>query len=173
MKTYIDYGQELWFDYNRLRSNDDHTAFHIHPHYELYILTEPIRTETIICGKRIITDYPQILDYTSLISTEFQGTTFYSTNTLMREGTVAGIDGLKSGTTRAAGCCFTGTAQREGRRVISVVLNAPDQGARMTDTQALLEYGFARIAEREARKLWHKSLLNHWKEPAWRALTPT
>ena len=123
-------------------------------------------------ARRIITDFPQILDYTSLTSTEFQGKTFRSTNTLMREGALEGIDGLKSGTTKAAGYCFAGTAQRQGRRVISVVLNAPDDSARMADTQALLEYGFARLWEREARKIWRWSLLGYRRGPAYVALTP-
>lgn len=123
-------------------------------------------------ARRLITDFPQIMDYTSLISTEFQGKTFYTTNALMREGALEGMDGLKSGTTKAAGCCFTGTAQRQGRRVISVVLNAPDDNARMADTQALLEYGFARLWEREARKLWRWSLLGYRRGPAYVALTP-
>ena len=123
-------------------------------------------------ARRLITDFPQILDYTSLTGTQFQGKTFHTTNTLMREGTVEGIDGLKSGTTKAAGCCFAGTARREGRRVISVVLNAPDQDARMADTQLLLEYGFARIAERAARRMWRISLLDYLHVPVYRPLTP-
>lgn len=127
-------------------------------------------------ARRIITDFPQILDYTSLVSTEFQGKTFSTTNTLMREGTVEGIDGLKSGTTKAAGYCFTGTAQRHGRRIISVVLNAPSDSARMADTQALLEYGFAcrvaweigRIEEKAHRS---RTLVSPVLAPRWEALS--
>lgn len=128
-------------------------------------------------ARRIITDFPYILDYTSLTSTEFQGKTFYTTNTLMREGRVEGIDGLKSGTTKAAGCCFTGTAQRHGRRIISVVLNAPSDSARMADTQALLEYGFACRMEWELRQIREKvarsrAAVSPALEPRWEALSP-
>jgi D-alanyl-D-alanine carboxypeptidase len=56
---------------------------------------------------------------------------------------VEGIDGLKTGTTDGAGHCFTGTAQREGRRIISVVMGASGHTARMLESQTLLEYGFA------------------------------
>ena len=58
MRSYLNYGQGLRLDYTRLRSYGDRTAFHVHPHYELYLLTQPLKTESIICGKKIITDYP-------------------------------------------------------------------------------------------------------------------
>ena len=51
MRSYLNYGQGLRLDYTRLRSYGDRTAFHVHPHYELYILTHPLKTESIICGK--------------------------------------------------------------------------------------------------------------------------
>lgn len=102
-------------------------------------------------AKRIITDYPQILEYTSLTSTVFQGKTFNSTNTLLINGTCEGIDGLKTGTTSGAGYCFTGTAQRSGRRIISVVMNTTSYSARMSESRTLLDYGFACRTEREAQ----------------------
>lgn len=103
-------------------------------------------------ARRIIQDHPKILEYSSLTSTTFNGKTFWSTNGLMRNGTVKGIDGLKTGTTSKAGYCFTGTAVRDGRRIISVVMGAANGTARMTQSQTLLEYGFACRAERE--KVW-------------------
>lgn len=106
-------------------------------------------------AKRIITDYPQILEYSALPETYFQGKTFYSTNTLLRNGTCEGIDGLKSGTTDGAGYCYTGTALRDGRRIISVVMNSTGYSARMNDTKNLLEYGFQCRAQQE--ELWRKT----------------
>ena len=35
-----------------------------------------------------------------------------------------GVDGLKTGTTPEAGDCFTGTVERNGMRLISVVIKA-------------------------------------------------
>lgn len=102
-----------------------------------------------LLAQRLIADYPQILDYSSLPETVFQGKTFSSTNTLLRDQMMEGIDGLKTGTTDGAGCCFTGTAQREGRRIISVVMNSSSHAARMWESQALLEYGFACRQARE------------------------
>lgn len=100
-------------------------------------------------AQRFIAEFPQILEYSCLKSTAFQGNTFTSTNNLLRSGSVEGVDGLKTGMTYEAGYCFTGTAERNGRRIITVVMNSSDASTRMTDSQKLLEYGFARQAERE------------------------
>ncbi len=105
-------------------------------------------------ARRAINEHPEILKYSSLKSTVFQGETFYSTNRLLREGTFQGIDGLKTGTTTAAGYCFTGTASRNGRRIISVVMASENSAARISDSAALLEYGFSTRTNREA--LWPK-----------------
>jgi len=48
-------------------------------------------------------------------------------------------DGVKTGTTNAAGKCLVASAQKDNRRLICVVLNAPD---RYGDSKKLLEWGF-------------------------------
>jgi D-alanyl-D-alanine carboxypeptidase (penicillin-binding protein 5/6) len=66
-----------------------------------------------------------------------------------------GVDGLKTGTTDFAGYCFTGTAQKNGMRVITVVLNATDgkgQGgykARFDETKKMMDYAFANFSVKE------------------------
>lgn len=50
-----------------------------------------------------------------------------------------GAEGIKTGWTTPAGRCFAGAAKRDGRRLIVVVLNAPQM---WEDTVALLDYGF-------------------------------
>lgn len=102
-----------------------------------------------LLARRIIEDYPQILQYSSLKSTYFDNRTFKSSNLLLLDDSVAGIDGLKTGTTSQAGFCFTATAKRNGQRIIAVVMNAASRDAVMSDCQTLLEYGFACRAERE------------------------
>ncbi|AET70020.1 D-alanyl-D-alanine carboxypeptidase [Desulfosporosinus orientis DSM 765] len=49
-------------------------------------------------------------------------------------------DGVKTGTTTAAGKCLVASATKEGRQLLAVVLNAPD---RFGDSKKLLEWGFA------------------------------
>ena len=53
---------------------------------------------------------------------------------------VPGADGVKTGTTQAAGQCLVASATRDGMRLLSVVLDSMD---RWRDTSTLLEYGFS------------------------------
>lgn len=62
-----------------------------------------------------------------------------NTNRLLHSD-FAGIDGVKTGTTSAAGHCLVASATRGGRRLIAVVLHC---GNRYQDASRLLEYGFA------------------------------
>jgi len=52
------------------------------------------------------------------------------------------VDGLKTGHTESAGFCLTASAKRDDQRLISVVLGAPNEKARTSASQALLNYGF-------------------------------
>jgi D-alanyl-D-alanine carboxypeptidase (penicillin-binding protein 5/6) len=52
------------------------------------------------------------------------------------------VDGLKTGHTDDAGYCLVASAERDGMRVISVVLGTSSEKARANGTQALINYGF-------------------------------
>ncbi len=54
----------------------------------------------------------------------------------------AGLDGLKTGHTTEAGYCFTGTAQRDGLRLISVIMGTDTEPERFEETRKILDYGF-------------------------------
>lgn len=56
-----------------------------------------------------------------------------------------GMDGIKTGFTNAAGFCLAATAERNGVRVIAVVLGAPNVDARTDDVRRLLDYGFSQL----------------------------
>ncbi|MFA6062305.1 MAG: D-alanyl-D-alanine carboxypeptidase family protein [Gallionella sp.] len=51
-------------------------------------------------------------------------------------------DGLKTGHTETAGFCLVGSAKRDKRRLISVVLGADSDSQRAAESQKLLNYGF-------------------------------
>jgi serine-type D-Ala-D-Ala carboxypeptidase (penicillin-binding protein 5/6) len=51
-------------------------------------------------------------------------------------------DGVKPGYTGDAGACLIGMAERDGHRLISVVMNAPQL---YTDSRALLDWGFVQL----------------------------
>jgi D-alanyl-D-alanine carboxypeptidase (penicillin-binding protein 5/6) len=52
------------------------------------------------------------------------------------------VDGMKTGYTEAAGYCLVASAQRDGMRLISVVLGTPSTSARVQSSESLLNYGF-------------------------------
>jgi len=58
-------------------------------------------------------------------------------------GRVEGLDGLKTGFTNGAGFCLSATAQRNGRRVIVVVMGSSDSKTRDVKVAELIERGFA------------------------------
>ena len=58
---------------------------------------------------------------------------------------VAGADGVKTGYTKAAGRILVSSAAREGRRLVAVTINAPDDWA---DHAAMLEDGFSKYTVR-------------------------
>jgi D-alanyl-D-alanine carboxypeptidase (penicillin-binding protein 5/6) len=61
-------------------------------------------------------------------------------------GTVAGVDGLKTGFTNGAGFCIAATAQRGGRRVIVVMMDCPDSKSRDLRVADFIERGFAALS---------------------------
>jgi D-alanyl-D-alanine carboxypeptidase (penicillin-binding protein 5/6) len=52
------------------------------------------------------------------------------------------VDGMKTGHTQSAGYCLIASAKRDNTRRISVILGAPTDAARATESQKLLNYGF-------------------------------
>ena len=103
---------------------------------------------------RHLVQHTDVLKYTSVRDRPFglgraQGPLQMSNHNKLL-GKVAGVDGLKTGYTASAGYCLSATAERSGRRVITVVMGAfgpnrqIDRG-RFRDLKAIefLERGFA------------------------------
>jgi D-alanyl-D-alanine carboxypeptidase (penicillin-binding protein 5/6) len=61
------------------------------------------------------------------------------------------VDGMKTGYTESAGYCLVSSAERNGMRLIAVVLGAKSPAARANESQALLNYGFRFF---ETHKIW-------------------
>lgn len=93
-------------------------------------------------AQKLITEYPDVLNYTSMTYLNFRGQSYYPTNKMLpgRAYEYAGTDGLKTGTTSAAGCCFTGTAVRDGKRLVSVVMGENNTNMRYVDTIKMMDY---------------------------------
>lgn len=110
----------------------------------------------------LLKDYPEVLETASIPKKTFREGTDdaiqMSNWNFMLPGLVyeyAGVDGLKTGTTELAGFCFTGTAERNGTRLIAVVMNAVDSKgvgsykARFDATAKLFDYGFGQFSKQE------------------------
>ena len=112
----------------------------------------------------LLKDYPEVLETTSIPKKIFREGTPDAINmanwNFMLPGLVyeykgATVDGLKTGTTNFAGHSFTGTAEKDGLRVIAVVMKAVDSNgvgsykARFDAARALFDYGFSQFAKEE------------------------
>ena len=62
-------------------------------------------------------------------------------------------DGLKTGSTSEAKYCLSATAERNGMRLIAVVLGVPNSQTRFDEARAMMDYGFANYSRAQvARK---------------------
>ena len=84
-----------------------------------------------------------VRQYTTLWQDTIRSGEFGLTNTNKLVRTYDGILGLKTGTTSAAGSCISAAAERNGMRLIAVVLGAENTKDRFSAASSLLDYGFA------------------------------
>jgi D-alanyl-D-alanine carboxypeptidase (penicillin-binding protein 5/6) len=75
------------------------------------------------------------------------------------------VDGMKTGYTESAGYCLVTSAQRDGMRLVSVVIGTRSEKARENSSQALLNYGFSFY---ETRKL-HDAGVSLQQVEVWKA----
>ena len=116
-------------------------------------LTEPGHITTArdlgTLATRLIQDFPEYIGYYAIKKYRYPGTPASNENNrnllLFRDPSV---DGLKTGHTEAAGYCLIATAKREvvgmpGRRLLSIVLGTSSESARATESQKLINWGYA------------------------------
>lgn len=95
-----------------------------------------------LMARELITKYPEVLEITSVQSKMIRNGTFKLENTNHVLGRYEGLDGLKTGFTDEAGYNLAATAERNGFRLISVEMGAPNDAARVADTMTILDHGF-------------------------------
>ena len=104
--------------------------------------------DVALMSRELITHYPQILNYSSIWMEDIthvtrQGSkpfTLSNTNKLVRS--YEGCIGLKTGSTSTAKYCVSAVAERDGIRMLAVVMGAPDYKVRFSDAASMLNYGF-------------------------------
>lgn len=99
--------------------------------------------DVAMMSREILLHHAEVRNYCSIWMDSLRGgvTQLVNTNKLLK--TYAGITGLKTGTTSKAGVCITASAERDGLRLIAVVLGAASGKERFAAATTLLDYGFA------------------------------
>lgn len=87
--------------------------------------------------------HEKIFEYTTIWTGMMHNDEFELANTNKLIRFYQGATGLKTGSTDEAGCCLSATAERNGMKLIAVVLGAPSSKDRFDGARALLDYGFA------------------------------
>ena len=92
-------------------------------------------------------DFPQYYHYFQTAGFSYRNR--YSTNHDHLLGQVEGVDGIKTGYTRASGYNLASSAERNGRRVIVVVMGGESASARDAQVAYLIEGAFEEYARRD------------------------
>lgn len=92
---------------------------------------------------RELVKYPDIMKWARTPSATFRNGTFEMLNTNHLVRTSSWIDGLKTGFHREAGFCITATGERDGLRLISVIMGSPRKQQSFDEAAKLLAKGFA------------------------------
>ncbi|HYN39593.1 MAG TPA: D-alanyl-D-alanine carboxypeptidase family protein, partial [Rhodospirillales bacterium] len=93
-----------------------------------------------ILALALLHDYPHHYHYFGTERFWWGGSAHANHNRLL--GTYAGVDGIKTGYTHASGFNLVASAQRDGRRLIGVVMGARSPGNRSVIMSSLLDQGF-------------------------------
>ncbi|QPF75813.1 D-alanyl-D-alanine carboxypeptidase [Roseateles sp. DAIF2] len=121
-------------------------------------------------ASRIITDFPDYYAYYSQRDYVFNKIKQHNRNLLL--GRDPSVDGMKTGFTDAAGYCLVASAQREfpngKRRLLSVVMGTASKEARATESQKLLNWGYAAF---DAVRLFDKDQAVS-TVPVWKGAAP-
>lgn len=91
-------------------------------------------------GAAIVRDFPQW--YPIFAQKEFTFNNIKQNNRNALLWRDKSVDGFKTGHTEAAGYCLATSAERNGMRLISVVMGTDSEKSRANETQKLLNYGF-------------------------------
>ena len=99
-----------------------------------------------ILARHLIVDFPEVADFTSMYEDyvrEDSEEPFWLVNTNKLVRYVDGLDGLKTGFTKAAGYCLAATAKRGDMRVVAVVMGAEKSDLRNREVARLVEHAFS------------------------------
>ena len=96
--------------------------------------------DIIRVSRALIREFPEYYQWYSEKQFTYNEITQYNRNKLLWRD--ESVDGLKTGHTDSASYCLVTSAERDGMRLISVVLGTKSEEARADASQSLLNYGF-------------------------------
>ncbi len=106
------------------------------PHPEHYTTARDMAT----VSTAMIRDFPVLYKMHAEKEFEYNGIVQHNRNKLLWRD--ESVDGLKTGHTESAGYCLVASAERDGMRLISVVMGSESERSRARESVALLSYGF-------------------------------
>ena len=101
-------------------------------------------------ARALMRDFPDRYHYFDDQRFRYKGREHRTPNKLLAR--YRGMDGIKTGYIRASGFNLVASAERDGRRVIAVVFGGKTPRSRNAHMSNLLDLGFTRIAENDAKR---------------------
>ncbi|MFZ0219423.1 MAG: D-alanyl-D-alanine carboxypeptidase family protein [Candidatus Aquirickettsiella sp.] len=106
-----------------------------------------------ILARALILDFPEDYKWYSQKWFSYNGIKQPNRNRLLWRD--PDVDGIKTGHTNEAGFCLAASGQKNGLRLITIVMGAPSDEMRAQDSQKLLTYGFRFF---ESHKLYNAGI---------------
>ncbi|MGX7162295.1 serine hydrolase [Enterococcus massiliensis] len=133
--------------------NNSYLGEHLYPGSSADAENTLSAKDVAIVARHLLIDFPDFLEVSKTTTKMFGENTQSPVEMVnwnwMLPGFInakEGVDGLKTGTTELAGACFVGTMEKDGRRVITVVLNVAgheeNPSVRFIETGKLMDYSF-------------------------------
>ncbi len=102
-----------------------------------------------ILARALLRDFPQYYSYFSTTKFRHGGRSYGNHNKLLKS--YKGMDGIKTGYIRASGYNLAASAEREGDRLVAVVIGGKTSKKRNRQVARLLDKSFATLKARKAR----------------------
>ncbi len=99
-----------------------------------------------ILSRAIMRNHPRMYDYFRTTSFSYKGRTIRTHNRVLTS--LSGANGIKTGYTRASGFNLTTSAERNGKRLIGVVMGGDSWKSRDDEMKTMLEAWFAQLERR-------------------------
>jgi D-alanyl-D-alanine carboxypeptidase len=116
-----------------------------------------------LLGRAIQDDFPKYYRYFSTLTFQYHGMSIRNHNHLL--GRVDGIDGIKTGYTRASGFNLVSSVHRGDRRIVAVVLGGTSIGARDARMRGLIEAHMVEASSHRTAPLAEASATDAWPRP--------